>query len=335
MLSENFFVGEGTPGVEVVGSIPIKNEGASALYIQGVETSCACALVSLDAVTIEPGQSGHAKVSVRIKREEPETKATILIRSNDPTSPQKICLLRASRASPPLKTSPEVCDFGEVAINTSPSLTLLISKPDGSPWPSQDTVCAETVQGVVRVENVPKPFLRPGQRYALSVKLAPHLPRGPFEDTIRLRPSKTLGLSVQIEVRGRIVEPVIASPTIICFSSCADDKRANERHLLVRRTDGKDLRAIVKITAPPGFRANELPATAFQNPKTRRLLVSRDSSEMSPCSGKQHLLIWIVGEKLPVAVQLVAPAPALKRNGRRVENPTQKQELPPSHDKRG
>lgn len=81
---------EGTVAKE---TFRFKNTGKTALLIEDIKTSCECTKVSLESKIYEPGEIGELKVEFDTKDRSGKMSRTIVIKTNDPVTPEQIITL--------------------------------------------------------------------------------------------------------------------------------------------------------------------------------------------------------------------------------------------------
>ena len=298
-------LGKGTAGEELTGSIPLRNAGGQPLHIDRVEAGCACAGHQLSRPDIPPGGQAELRLAAPIRAEGQHLSFPVQIFSNDPAAPVTVCLVKAEGTPPVLRTDPPALDFGEVPIGTCPPRGLQILRGDGQGWPPGDAIAVEPASGQVAVKTLPR---HPGALTGpliVEVRPKPDLPLGRFRDTLTLRLVGSQR-TVDVAVEGSIVPPLLVSPTTLYFDDVNERSGPLERKLLLRRSDGKPVRPVVKSSAPPGVRVEELPtAVPPATSAPRRLLVTLDPAAVTQDVSEGKLVLWLQDEPEPVTVGLM------------------------------
>ena len=295
-------LGTAEPGDELRGFITLKNAGTGLLRLKELAAGCGCAQLDLADDTIPAGGRTRLRVTLRVRAEGQHLQFPVRISSNDPAAPQTICIVKGEAAAPVLRTDPAELDFGEVTMAGSPVKPLRLLKPDGSALPPEERVSLELEHGSFLVKETAPSRNRSGRAAVIELRPRPDLPPGPFSETLTLRLSDGRR-PVQVAIKGTVVPPLLVAPTGIYNGDVDPRSGPVKRFLIVRRTDGKPLRRLVKTEAPPGVLVEETnQGQQRAGASTKRFLVTLRPAAVTRDVPSGKLSLWFAGEPEPVTV---------------------------------
>ena len=309
-------LGQGLPGDELWGSVPLRNGGGQLLRIERIEAGRGCVSISLREPAIAPGTEGQLQVTLRINEEGQHLQFPIRIYSNDPVSPETVCTVRAEAAPALLRTEPTELNFGEVALGTAPVKRIKVFKLDGRAWPAKGPISAEWSHGLALQIDSESPRGKTREDgLVFGIRPRADLLPGSFSDTLTVRPPGSRR-GVRIPVQGAIVPRFVLSPSGLYFGEVHRDSGILKRYVLLRRTDGKPVNRIARSVRPPGFKlTEELPGDRARSNDRARLLVTLDSSQASEGVKDGKLFLWLEHEPEPLMIRImIVPAKKVARS---------------------
>ncbi len=93
---ESFDFGRALPGKTLRKEFTLRNSGEQELVIEGVSTTCGCTAAVLGKTRLKPGASSPLSVSFETRRYQGLVERQVLVRSNDPKTPQLQIKIRAT-----------------------------------------------------------------------------------------------------------------------------------------------------------------------------------------------------------------------------------------------
>ena len=203
-------LGEAWAGTELSHTFVVSNRGGTPLEFTA-RPACGCTMVDGSKTkTVAPGKSLDLPVTLNTQHLSTTYSKTILLRSNDPVTPELTLRLKGS-AKPRIERSPVVAALGDFTSDASREVIVkLLNRTDQplhldlKPLNSQ-TLRAELSQRVT------------GQEYNLKVStVGPHQ-TGPFSGEILLETNIPEEKTIKIPVFGRVVLPLDVNPTRLMY----------------------------------------------------------------------------------------------------------------------
>ncbi len=103
---ESFDFGHALPGKTLRKEFTLRNTGDRELVIEGVSTSCGCTAAVIGKTKLKPGASSPLSVSFETRRYLGLVERQVLVRSNDPKTPQLQIKVRATVEGAPPQAPP-------------------------------------------------------------------------------------------------------------------------------------------------------------------------------------------------------------------------------------
>jgi hypothetical protein len=119
-----------------------------------------------------------------------------------------------------------------------------------------------------------------------------------------IRPT-TSSRSVRVAVHGRVVPKFVVSPTTLYFGDVDTQKEQMKRYVLVRRTDGKPWRRVVKNTAPAALQVEEVDgASATGAQGGHRVQVTLNPTLVTQDLKDGTIALWLEDEAKPLTIRV-------------------------------
>jgi hypothetical protein len=200
-------LGAGRPGETLTGAISLKNAGGSLLEFSVIK-SCGCNEVLPLAGTILPGCEQRLAVSLGLENHSESKKAvSFAIKSNAPNQETVRCTVVA-RCQSRYSISPHYIDFGSIATKSGDSRIVNINADDEARISSKDWLLTSGSERIDARWNVE------GDSAKLKISIRETAPPGSIFDSVVL--SHKAGEHLfRIPVRGEVVEPLVAIPSVI------------------------------------------------------------------------------------------------------------------------
>jgi hypothetical protein len=275
--------GEVRLGQTVSHDYPVANLGKGVLKVERSELSLPN--MALRAKSIEPGSEGVIRLELKTAGTVGVIEAQALVFFNDPLLPKAVLTLRG-RVRPPIELRP----FGEVflaAFKDEPvERVLTVVNNEEKPLAIKE-IRAEGNHFLASLKTV-----EPGKVYTVSIKMAPGVPVGRYEESLVVEVNSPAGRALKVPVHLLVKPDLYATPDAVDFGEISLEQigRSAEVLDLLNQTilvkGRRDQFSIVSIVC-------DLPAvTLRQTPsggpsRTFRIDVSlnRDRLERGPLRG--------------------------------------------------
>ncbi len=96
---ESFDFGRALPGKTLRKEFTLRNTGEQELVIEGVSTSCGCTAAVIGKTKLQPGASSPLSVTFETRSYQGLVERQVLVRSNDPKTPQLAIKVQATVAA--------------------------------------------------------------------------------------------------------------------------------------------------------------------------------------------------------------------------------------------
>ena len=275
LATTDYDFGEVRLGQTVSHDFLVKNLGKGVLKVERAELSFPS--MTLRAKAIEPGSEGRIGLELKTAGTVGLVEAQALVFFNDPLLPKAVLTLRG-RVRAPIEFRP----FGEVflaAFKDEPvERVVTVVNNEANPLAIKE-VRSEGNHFLASLKTV-----EPGKVYAVSVKVAPGVPVGRYEETLVVEVNSPVGRALRVPVHLFVKPDLYATPDVADFGEISLEEASRSVGVLdllkqtILVTSRRDQFSIVSIVC-------DLPAvTARQNPsgssRTFRIDVSLNQERL-------------------------------------------------------
>ena len=183
----------------------IKNSGSRTLVLEAPTATCGCQKPTLDRSTVPPGGWAMLRIEQRAGDRSGTFTHAIIVRSNDPVSPEMFLPLFGV-VSKGVVVRPEPVYLGALRAGEARKRVVEIESDDGVPF--RITHCASLGNLSVDTEKVVSRLLH---RVSVSLRGGPRL--GPFEEQFVVNTDRPGSIPLVIPVRGEVIGPYRVAPT--------------------------------------------------------------------------------------------------------------------------
>jgi hypothetical protein len=192
--------------------VTVSNEGTAPLRILKVQSDCGCTVPSLSDSVLAPGETTRLHIELSTAGTSGEIAKTVMLKTNDPASPNAAVVLRALVRSP-IHFGPTELNLGTLARGASWADTIRIKVARAEPltidslsFPS-DLVTTQTGEHADGDSLV----------YEVRVRLRPDVPPGPVHATGHIYTSHRLARDLSIRLVGQVIGAFRIDPVEFSF----------------------------------------------------------------------------------------------------------------------
>lgn len=207
----------------------LRNEGDTALRITEGTAPCGCTAVVLPDAPVAPGDDGGVEISFDTSRfRGPKTKS-VVVYTNDPIQPvQQLTVTGTVTAD--VVADPAVLYLGRLHPGTNPVAEIRIVSTSGK---LLDVVVAAAEHPSLHLAVEPLPGSRNAGR-RIVVSMDPSMPRGSFNDTVRIAVTGPDHVEMEVPVFGTVERDLVVQPSHLTMGG----RRLGRRHHLRLRNRG-------------------------------------------------------------------------------------------------
>ncbi|MGC8639031.1 MAG: DUF1573 domain-containing protein [Isosphaeraceae bacterium] len=239
----------------------IKNSGSRTLVLGPPTATCGCQKPTLDRSTVPPGGWAMLRIEQRARDSSGTFTHAIIIRSNDPVSPE-VFLPLFGVVSKGVVVNPEPVYLGELRAGEVRSREVEVASDDGIPF--RITHCASLGNLSVDAEKGVSRLLH---RVSVSFRGGPRL--GPFEERFVVNTDRPGSIPLVIPVRGEVTGPYKVSPSILWLGNIPGDSESQAS--LVATCDAGALRVDEVRMEPGGWSVQHTIAAADERARVRKI----------------------------------------------------------------
>jgi hypothetical protein len=192
--------------------VTVRNDGTAPLRILKVDSDCGCTVPSLSDSLLAPGETTLLHIQLSTAGTSGAIVKTVILKTNDPASPNAAVMLKALVRSP-IHFGPTELDFGTLARGASWADTIMIKVGRAEPltidslsFPS-DLVTTQTGQRADGDSLV----------YEVRLRLRPDVPPGPVHATGHIYTSHRLARDLSIRLVGQVTGAFRIDPVEFSF----------------------------------------------------------------------------------------------------------------------
>jgi hypothetical protein len=297
------WLGKGAPGDLLTAVVPLWNTGDAPLHIEKLDATCGCSSLSLNEKVIAPGEKADLHVGARLRANATSQSFGIRIISDDPQSPTIYEV--GAEVEEIVRIEPSEVNFGAISTGREALREIRVYRGDGKNWLPTEKLVVESIHGLSSAEVVePAREAGPSTVKNVIVKVRPDLPSGSFADQLRFSPSYS-DRTAETTVRGIIMPPILASPSVLCFVKEKSKTGFRERRFILRRSDGKPIGRVVNAEVPKGIRLREMPPKVEDEKSSTRVFSANVETEIKGMEENLTIALRIEGENSPVAIRII------------------------------
>lgn len=199
-------------GVRIQRSFVLENRGSEPVVISEVRASCGCTTATLSSLVIPPGGREALSVAYNSTGKSGRDMQTVHLFSNDPVVPDLHLVLDLVVAPPAVRVSPKEIDFGEQTQASTAKCRLRIALPPDVEPRHVKVLPASPLVLVTQTADAQQP-----QECAFEISLAPAMPVGRLESSVRIAWRSELSDSIVVPVLATVVGDLLVTPKRLFF----------------------------------------------------------------------------------------------------------------------